>query len=244
MTTVLLTGFEPFDGQPVNASWAAVRKVAATWPGPVDAEDPAATPDASRDATLDAAPDAGRDATPDAATLVVRRLPVSFARAPRRLAELLAEHRPDLVVCVGEAGGRGRVSVERVAINVQDARIPDEDGEQPVDVPVVPGAPAAYFSSLPVKAALLAARDDGVPAEVSNTAGTFVCNTIAYALADQLTRMPGARGGFVHVPRLPEQVAAGAPALDAVRSARGITAVLDAALRHRDDLVFAAGTES
>lgn len=244
MTTVLLTGFEPFDGQPVNASWAAVREVAATWPGPVDAEAPAATPDAGRDPTPDAAPDAGRDATPDATTLVVRRLPVSFARAPRRLAELLAEHRPDLVVCVGEAGGRGRVSVERVAINVQDARIPDEDGEQPVDLPVVAGGPAAYFSSLPVKAALLAAREAGVPAEVSNTAGTFVCNAIAYALADQLTRMPGARGGFVHVPRLPEQVAAGAPALDAARSARGIAAVLDAALRHRDDLVFAAGTES
>nr|WP_210732269.1 pyroglutamyl-peptidase I [Cellulomonas denverensis] len=238
----MLTGFEPFDGQPVNASWAAVREVAAAWPGPVDAQDPAAT--ATPDATPAPTPDAGRDATPDAATLIVRRLPVSFARAPQRLAELLAEHHPDLVICVGEAGGRGRVSVERVAINVQDARIPDEDGEQPVDVPVVAGGPAAHFSSLPVKAALLAAREAGVPAEVSNTAGTFVCNAIAYALADQLTRMPGARGGFVHVPRLPEQVAGGAPALDAARSARGITAVLAAALRHREDLVFAAGTES
>jgi len=149
-------------------------------------------------------------------------------------------------VCVGEAGGRSAVGVERVAVNVQDARIPDEDGARPVDVPVVPGGPVAHLSSLPVKACHAAVLEAGVPGEVSNTAGTYVCNAVAYALADQLAagRAPGARGGFVHVPRLPEQVPAGAPALDAVRSARGITAVLDAALRHRDDLVFAAGTES
>jgi pyroglutamyl-peptidase len=201
--TVLLTGFEPFEQQEVNASWAAVRAVAETW-----------------------------DQADEGAALVTALLPVSFARAPRRL------------VAVGEAGGRSAVSVERVAVNVQDARIPDEDGAQPVDVPVIPGGDAAYFSTLPVKACLAALREAGVPGEVSNTAGTFVCNTIAYALADQLAagHAPGARGGFVHVPRLPEQVPDGAPALGVDAAAEGLRAVLRAALRTTEDVRLAAGT--
>lgn len=216
-TTVLVTGFEPFEQQEVNASWAAVRAVAAGW-----------------------------DETAEGARLVAGLLPVSFARAPRRLASLLAEVRPDLVVCVGEAGGRSAVGVERVAVNVQDARIPDEDGAQPVDVPVVPGGDVAHLSTLPVKACLAALRDAGVPGEVSNTAGTYVCNTVAYALADALAagRAPGARGGFVHVPRLPEQVSPGAASLGVDDAARGLAAVLRAALRTTEDLELVAGTLS
>lgn len=206
MTTVLLTGFEPFDGQPVNASWAAVREVERRWSEP--------------------------------STLVTALLPVSFARAPGRLGELIAEHRPDLVVCVGEAGGRGRVSIERVGINLQDARIPDEDGAQPIDVPVVDGGPAAHFSTLPVKAALLAVRAAGVPGEVSHTAGTFVCNTIAYAVGEQRVR-----GGFVHVPRLPEQMSPGEPSMSAQDAGRALGAILHAALTTADDLAVTAGTE-
>ena len=215
--TVLVTGFEPFEQQEVNASWAAVSAVAAGW-----------------------------DEAAEGARLVTELLPVSFARAPRRLAELLVDVRPDLVVCVGEAGGRSAVSVERVAVNVQDARIPDEDGAQPVDAPVVRGGDVAHFSSLPVKACLAALQDAGVPGEVSNTAGTYVCNTVAYALADALAagRAPGARGGFVHVPRLPEQVPDGAAALGVDEAARGLAAVLRTALRTTEDLELAAGTLS
>lgn len=215
LPTILLTGFEPFEQQQVNASWAAVSAVAATW-----------------------------HEADEGAGLVTALLPVSFARAPRRLAELLLDVRPSLVVAVGEAGGRAAVSVERVAVNVQDARIPDEDGAQPVDVPVVPGGDAAYFSSLPVKACLTALREAGVPGEVSNSAGTFVCNTIAYALADQLAagHAPGARGGFVHVPRLPEQVPDGAASLAVEAAADGLRAVLRAALRTTEDVRLAAGT--
>ncbi|MEV7971676.1 pyroglutamyl-peptidase I [Cellulomonas sp. NPDC089187] len=208
--TVLLTGFEPFDGQPVNASWAAVTEVGRCWSGPE--------------------------------ALVTAQLPVSFTRAPERLRALIVEHRPTLVVAVGEAGGRGRVSIERVGINVQDARIPDEDGAQPVDVPVLPGAPTAYFSSLPIKAALLAVQDVGVPVEVSNTAGTYVCNTIAFALAHELATT-GARGGFVHVPRLPEQMPTGQPSLSAELSGRALTAVIESALAHPVDVPMAAGAE-
>jgi len=247
MITVLLTGFEPFDGQPVNASWAAVREVAALWAGPSDVADhlPAAEPgDAAGEAGPVAderghdAPESGSREIAPAPRLIARMLPVSFARAPRRLAELIAEHRPDLVLCVGEAGGRARVSIERVGINVQDARIPDEDGAQPVDVPVVAHGPAAHFATLPIKAALLAARATSVPVEVSNTAGTYVCNTIAYTVGDL-----GVRGGFVHVPRLPEQMPAGAPAMAAADAARALVAILGAALSTADDAVVAAGAE-
>lgn len=216
-TTVLVTGFEPFEQQEVNASWAAVRVAAGAW-----------------------------DEDGEGARLAPHLLPVSFARAPERLAALLTAVRPDLVVCVGEAGGRAPVGIERVAVNVQDARIPDEDGAQPVDVPAVPGGPVAYLSTLPVKACLAAVRGAGVPGEVSNTAGTYVCNTVFYALAHALATggEPGARGGFVHVPRFPEQVSEGSPALGVRESAAGLVAVLRAALRTEVDVPLPAGTLS
>ncbi|WP_448060538.1 pyroglutamyl-peptidase I [Cellulomonas hominis] len=216
MTVVLLTGFEPFDGQRVNASWAAVEQVALDWTGPAE--------------------------------LVTRRLPVSFARSATMLRTLVAEVDPDLVVCVGEAGGRGTVSLERVALNVQDARIPDEDGASPVDEPVVAGGPVAHLSSLPLKACLVAVRAEGVPVEVSNTAGTYVCNSVAYVLAElieQGRRQGGTeppRGGFVHVPRTPGQVAVGEPSLDAGSAARALAAVLRTALSTSVDLPVQAGT--
>lgn len=210
MTTVLLTAFEPFDGQEVNASQEAVRRVEAAWDGP--------------------------------GTLVVRVLPVSFRRARQELRAAVAEVAPDVVVCVGEAGGRAAVGLERVAVNVIDARIPDADGSAPVDVPVIAGAPAAFFSTLPVKACWTAVRDAGVPAEVSGTAGTYVCNATFYALQHLLHGRDGVRGGFVHVPRLPEQVGAGEPALEAEATARGLLAVLRAAVTTTADVRVAAGS--
>ncbi len=213
MTVVLLTGFEPFDGQPVNASWAAVEQVARDWTGPAE--------------------------------LVKRRLPVSFARSATVLRTAVAEVDPDLVVCVGEAGGRAAVSLERVALNVQDARIPDEDGASPVDEPVVVGGPVAHLSSLPLKACLAAVRAEGVPVEVSNTAGTYVCNSTAYVLAELLAQVEqnrDRRGGFVHVPRMPAQVGPGEPALAAERSARALEIVLRTALSTAVDVREQAGT--
>src|SRR5690606_4205494 len=117
-----------------------------------------------------------------------------------------------LVVGVGEAGGRERIGLERVAVNVIDARIPDNDGAQPIDVPVVPGAPAAYFSSLPIKACVEALARADLPAEVSSTAGTYVCNAAFYALM-HLVAGSGVRAGFVHVPRVGDNGAAGGPGM-------------------------------
>lgn len=167
--------------------------------------------------------------------LVTERLPVSFRGARQALRLAVRDHAPDLVVCVGEAGSRSAVGIERVAVNVIDAPVPDNDGSAPVDVAVVAGAPTAFLSSLPVKACLLAGRATGVPVEVSNTAGTYVCNATFYALMHLLATTPGVTGGFVHVPRTPEQVgaeevAAGAPALSTGDAALVLTAVLRAAL--------------
>src|SRR6476620_8430204 len=133
-------------------------------------------------------------------------LPCVFGESAKVLTEALERFSPELVLCAGQAGGRARVSLERVAINCDDAPIPDNAGNQPVDRPVVPGGPAAYFTSLPVKAALLAVETAGIPAEVSQTAGTYVCNHTFYALMHELASRPGIRGGFVHVPFAPDQV--------------------------------------
>lgn len=133
-------------------------------------------------------------------------LPTQFGAAPAVLEKLIARHRPALVLALGQAGGRDGISLERVAVNLIDARIPDNAGAQPVDVCIVDNAANAYFSTLPVKAMLQQLRAAGVPAALSQTAGAFVCNQVFYALMHALRRRR-ARGGFVHVPYLPEQAA-------------------------------------
>lgn len=139
-------------------------------------------------------------------TVVAAQLPTEFGAALRVLDELLERHRPTLVVAVGQAGGRAELSLERIAINVDDARIPDNAGRQPIDEPVVADGPAAYFSTLPIKAMTRVLRDAGIPAAVSQTAGTFVCNHVFYGLLHRL-QGSGVRGGFIHIPYLPAQAA-------------------------------------
>jgi len=127
-------------------------------------------------------------------------LPCVFGRAGKELQRLLRQHRPAVVVCLGLAESRAEITPERVAINVDDARIPDNAGRTPVDRPVIGGAPAAYWSTLPVKAMVAALRARGLPASVSNSAGTFVCNHVFFRLMHALRRRRGVSGGFVHVP--------------------------------------------
>ncbi|AOR36500.1 pyroglutamyl-peptidase I [Streptomyces fodineus] len=168
---------------------------------------------------------------PAGLTVTATELPCVFGRSIDALRNALHASAPDLVLCLGQAGGRHGVTVERVAVNVADARIPDNAGNQPIDEPVIPGGPAAYFSTLPIKACVAALRAAGVPAAVSNTAGTFVCNHVAYGLGHLIaTEFPHARGGFVHVPWAPEQVTDGtAPALEPGTVAHGLRALLLAA---------------
>jgi pyroglutamyl-peptidase len=176
------------------------------------------------------------------------RLSCVFGRALDELDAALAAHRPALVVCLGQAGGRAEISIKRVAINVDDARIPDNLGRQPVDDAIHAAGPAAYFSTLPIKAVTRAVRDAGVAAAVSNTAGTFVCNHVFYALMHRLATTPalaGTRGGFVHVPFAPEQVVGRAdmPAMALATQVEGIRQVLRAAVSTRDDLRESGGRE-
>jgi pyroglutamyl-peptidase len=127
-------------------------------------------------------------------------LPCVFGAANIEVRRLLRFHRPALVVAIGLAGNRAEITPERVAINVDDARIPDNAGKQPVDTPIVRGGPVAYWSTLPIKAVVAALRARNVPASVSQTAGTFVCNHVFYGLMHALRRRRGVRGGFIHVP--------------------------------------------
>jgi pyroglutamyl-peptidase len=161
------------------------------------------------------------------------QLPTEFRASLRVLRAALRRHTPSVVVALGQAGGRTELSIERIAINVDDARIPDNVGARPIDRPVVRGGPAAYFSTLPVKAIVAALAARGVPAGVSQTAGTFVCNHVFYGLQHALagTRV---RSGFVHVPYLPEQAEAwpGSPSLPLPTMVDGVRAVLRVAATH------------
>ncbi|WP_327158171.1 pyroglutamyl-peptidase I [Streptomyces tubercidicus] len=170
-------------------------------------------------------------------------LPCIYGASVAVLRAAIEEARPEIVVCVGQAGGRPDITVERLAVNVDDARIPDASGAEPVDEAIVRGGPAAYFSTLPIKACVAAVRAAGLPASVSNTAGTFVCNHVFYGLAHLIaTELPGIRGGFVHVPYAPEQVLDRAePSLPTEAVTRALREIALTAARTRTDIRVAGG---
>ena len=208
---ILLTGFEPFGGDPLNPSVLICQALHGQ--------------------------DVGH------ATVHAVELPCVFGRALQALDAALTATSPVLVLALGLATGRAEISVERVAINVDDARIPDNAGAQPVDVPVVEGGPAAWFSTLPVKAIVAALREAGLPAAVSQTAGTFVCNHVFYGLQHRLAGS-GVRSGFIHVPLVDALAGAhpGAPALPLDDLVRGVRIALEVGLSHQGrDLRLAAG---
>lgn len=136
----------------------------------------------------------------------VAQLACEFGNAIDQLVDLLDRHQPEIVVCIGQAGGRADFSIERVAINLDDARIPDNAGAQPIDQSIVADGPAAYFSSLPLKKIIRKLRDHGIPTNISHTAGTYVCNHVFYGLMHYANTHPQLRhAGFVHIPYLPAQ---------------------------------------
>jgi pyroglutamyl-peptidase len=177
--------------------------------------------------------------------LVARQLPVEFGRSLTALEHAITSVSPALVLCVGQAGGRAQLSIERVAINVDDARIADNAGATPIDDPIAADGPAAYFATLPIKAMLAALRHAGVPAEISQTAGTYVCNHVFYGLMHALRTRPDVRGGFVHIPYSPEQAAnhPGAPSLSIDVVADALRVMLQTALTTSADQRVSAGAE-
>ena len=140
--------------------------------------------------------------------LVIKiEVPTVFRKSIEKLEQSIEEHKPVIVMCVGQAGGRYEISIEWVALNIDDARIPDNEGNQPIDEPIFADGDAAYFSNLPIKAITNEIKKAGIPVSVSNTAGTFVCNHIMYGLLYLIQKKyQNMQGGFIHVPFLPEQV--------------------------------------
>jgi pyroglutamyl-peptidase len=176
--------------------------------------------------------------------VVARVLACVFGRAIDELTVEIERLAPALVICVGQAGGRPGITVERVAINVDDARIPDNAGKAPIDRAIVPDGPAAYFSTLPIKSMVAAMHEAKVPADVSQTAGTFVCNHVFYGLMHALASRPGVRGGFIHVPFLPEQAlrfAGKPPSMPLAEMIRGLELAIETALTTTEDVRKSGG---
>lgn len=175
--------------------------------------------------------------------VVARQLPCVFGESLSVLNAAIDALSPALVLAVGQAGGRSDITVERVAINVDDARIADNKGQQPVDMPIVIDGPAACFSTLPIKAMVSAMREAGVPASVSQTAGTFVCNHVMYGLLHKLSGLSEVKGGFIHIPYLPQQAAAhpGAPSMAAETVRQALEIAIETALQVEKDLVVTGG---
>ncbi|EGT0623740.1 MULTISPECIES: pyroglutamyl-peptidase I [Citrobacter] len=175
--------------------------------------------------------------------VVARQLPCVFGESLAVLNGAIDALSPSLVLAVGQAGGRTDITVERVAINVDDARIADNQGQQPVDVPVVADGPAAWFSTLPIKAMVVAMRNAGIPASVSQTAGTFVCNHVMYGLLHKLRDAPAVKGGFIHIPYLPQQAAQhpGVPSMAAETVRRALEVAIATALQVESDIAVTGG---
>lgn len=172
-------------------------------------------------------------------------IPTVFHKSSVVLEAEIERYQPDAVLCIGQAGGRASLTPERVAINQDDARIPDNEGNQPIDTPIRTDGAAAYFSQLPIKAMVQAIKEEGLPATISNTAGTFVCNHLMYQalyLADK--KFPNMRAGFMHIPYMTEQVInkPNTASMNLTDIIRGIEAAIGAIVDYKDkDLKLIGG---
>lgn len=182
----------------------------------------------------------------DEVEIVKVQLPTVFKTSTLKLFEAIDTFNPDAVICVGQAGGRFNFNVERVAINIDDGRIPDNDGYQPIDTTIFEDGENAYFSNLPIKAMVEEVKQAGVPAAVSNTAGTYVCNHIMYSLLYYIKKHNlNIRGGFVHVPYIAQQVMGkkNVPFVELDSITRGLTACVRAIKNNAIDLNITGGQE-
>jgi len=210
---ILVTGFDPFGGEPTNPAWETVRRLPDEVAG---------------------------------AQVIKVMIPTVFGKSADVTRAAIIEHDPDVIVSVGQAGGRYSVNPERIAINIDDGRIEDNEGYQPIDTPIKADGAPAYFSTLPIKAMVTAMQQAGIPAAVSNTAGTYVCNHIMYQVRYMCEHeFPGKKSGFVHVPYLPSQVVdkPNMPSLGLDELVVALTAALEAIVEFADkpDLVTVGG---
>ena len=172
-------------------------------------------------------------------------IPTVFRKSLEKIEENIENHNPDVVISVGQAGGRFGVTPERVAINMDDARIKDNEGNQPIDISIYEDGEAAYFSNLPIKAMVKEMTDNGIPASVSNSAGTFVCNHVMYGILYLVDKKyPNIRGGFIHVPYIPSQVTTkpNTPSMSIDDIAKGLELSIKAIIENSSDIKTVGGT--
>lgn len=208
---ILVTGFDPFGGEPINPAIETVKRLPDVIAG---------------------------------AEILKLEVPTVCHKSLQVIDEAIKKYDPDVILSIGQAGGRPDITVERVGINVDDCRIPDNEGNQKIDEPVYPDGPAAYFVTIPIKAMVQKIQSKGIPASISNTAGTFVCNHVTYGVCHLVaTKYPGKRSGFIHIPYLPQQVTnkSNMPSMSQDLLVEGITAAIEAIAETKKDIKVTGG---
>lgn len=209
---ILVTGFDPFGGEPINPAIESVKLL------PKEIE---------------------------GAEIIALEIPTVVHKSLQVIQDAVKKYEPDMVLSIGQAGGRSDITVERIGINIDDCRIKDNEGNQPIDEPIFKDGPAAYFVNLPIKAMVEEIRKIGIPASVSNTAGTFVCNHVTYGVRHMLElEGKGRKSGFIHIPYLPQQVVekAGQPSMALDDIVKGLTAAISAMVKYEEDIKSTGGT--
>lgn len=178
------------------------------------------------------------------AQIIKLEIPTVCHKSLRVIDEAVAQYDPDVVLSIGQAGGRPDITVERVGINVDDYRIPDNEGNQIIDEPIYPDGPDAYLVTIPIKAMVQRIQGRNIPASVSNTAGTFVCNHVTYGVCHLLaTKYSGKRSGFIHIPYLPQQVVdkKNMPSMSQEMMVEAIEAAIEAIVETKEDIKMVGG---
>ena len=180
------------------------------------------------------------------AEIISVEVPTVFGKASEEVEKAIEKYRPDAVLCVGQAGGRSCISIERIGINLREASIPDNDGNQPIDEKIKEDGQNAYFATLPIKAMVENVRKNGIPSHLSYTAGSYVCNDLMYSLLYILDKKyPHIKGGFIHVPYATEQVAYKAnniPSMPVQMISKGLEYAIEAIIDNELDIKKAMGT--
>lgn len=209
---ILVTGFDPFEGEATNPAIESVKRI---------------------------------DDNIEGAEIIKLEIPTVFHKAADVVEEKIKEIKPDVILSVGQAGGRYGITVERVAINEDDARIEDNEGNQPIDVKIREDGAPAYFATLPIKAMVEEIKKENIPASVSNSAGTFVCNHIMYQDLYLAEKYGNIKAGFIHVPFLTEQVVdkKDTASMSLEDIVRGLNAAIRAIVKYadKDDLSITGG---
>ncbi|MEG1311568.1 MAG: pyroglutamyl-peptidase I [Romboutsia sp.] len=208
---VLLTGFDPFGGEPVNPAEEAVKMVSENING---------------------------------AEIVKITIPTVMTKSVEEIDKAIQKYNPDIVISVGQAGGRFEITPERVAINMDDFRIKDNEGNQVIDATIKEDGQTAYFSNLPIKAMVKHMNENKIPATVSNTAGTFVCNHVMYGILYMIDKKyPNIKGGFIHIPYMTSQIIdkKNTPFMSLEEIVKGLELAIEACTIYKDDIKVIGG---